>query len=91
MLLVCVVVGGSCCSLFFLGLLMFFFVFFFFKQKTAYEIYQCDWSSDVCSSDLRSAHGPDLRHELRAVAVPDLRCGRGLVRLDDFVDRKSVV
>ena len=27
-------------------------LFFFFKQKTAYEIYQCDWSSDVCSSDL---------------------------------------
>ena len=27
-------------------------VVFFFKQKTAYEIYQCDWSSDVCSSDL---------------------------------------
>ena len=30
-------------------------VFFFFKQKTAYEIYQCDWSSDVCSSDLPRA------------------------------------
>ena len=29
-----------------------FVIFFFFKQKTAYEIYQCDWSSDVCSSDL---------------------------------------
>ena len=29
--------------------------FFFFKQKTAYEIYQCDWSSDVCSSDLKNA------------------------------------
>src|SRR5213596_1921065 len=27
--------------------------FFFFKQKTAYEIRPCDWSSDVCSSDLR--------------------------------------
>ena len=27
-------------------------VFFFVKQKTAYEIYKCDWSSDVCSSDL---------------------------------------
>src|ERR1044072_3415669 len=26
--------------------------FSFCKQKTAYEIYQCDWSSDVCSSDL---------------------------------------
>ena len=30
----------------------FFFFFFFFKQKTAYEIKECDWSSDVCSSDL---------------------------------------
>ena len=29
--------------------------FFFFKQKTAYEIDQCDWSSDVCSSDLACA------------------------------------
>src|ERR1051326_1868315 len=27
-------------------------VLFFFKQKTAYEIKECDWSSDVCSSDL---------------------------------------
>src|SRR5213595_462700 len=26
--------------------------FFFFKQKTAYEITEGDWSSDVCSSDL---------------------------------------
>ena len=25
----------------------------FFKQKTAYEIVIGDWSSDVCSSDLR--------------------------------------
>jgi len=24
----------------------------FFKQKTAYEIVDCDWRSDVCSSDL---------------------------------------
>ena len=27
-------------------------IVFFFKQKTAYEILTCDWSSDVCSSDL---------------------------------------
>ena len=32
------------------------FDIFFFKQKTAYEIYQCDWSSDVCSSDLSVFH-----------------------------------
>ena len=26
------------------------------KQKTAYEISECDWSSDVCSSDLLRPH-----------------------------------
>src|SRR5213595_2798365 len=29
-------------------------LFFFFKQKTAYEITEGDWSSDVCSSDLHA-------------------------------------
>src|SRR3546814_9622973 len=29
------------------------FVFFFFKQNTAYEMRISDWSSDVCSSDLK--------------------------------------
>src|SRR5881296_2655369 len=33
---------------------IFLFFFFFFKQKTAYEMLLCDWSSDVCSSDLSS-------------------------------------
>src|SRR3546814_6190550 len=28
-------------------------VLFFFKQKTAYEMRISDWSSDVCSSDLK--------------------------------------
>src|SRR3546814_8848739 len=34
---------------------------FFFKQKTAYEMRISDWSSDVCSSDLkrRAATGDD--------------------------------
>src|SRR5881397_2469184 len=32
--------------------LLLYLFFFFFKQKTAYEMAQCDWSSDVCSSDL---------------------------------------
>src|SRR3546814_15722137 len=32
-------------------------VVFFFKQKTAYEMRISDWSSDVCSSDLRD-HAP---------------------------------
>src|SRR3546814_8046522 len=47
------------------------FVVFFFKQKTAYEMRISDWSSDVCSSDLRSRLRKDLqRHSApRAVAV----------------------
>src|SRR3546814_8105778 len=31
-------------------------VVFFFKQKTAYEMRISDWSSDVCSSDLRGRY-----------------------------------
>src|SRR3546814_20361282 len=36
-------------------LLLVLLLFFFFKQKTAYEMRISDWSSDVCSSDLRPA------------------------------------
>src|SRR3546814_4999258 len=47
------------------------FLFVFFKQKTAYELRISDWSSDVCSSDLRyPPHA--LGHRL------GLRASRGL-------------
>src|SRR3546814_16478412 len=36
------------------------FMFFFFKQKTAYEMRISDWSSDVCSSDLRDRAAVDV-------------------------------
>src|SRR3546814_15188969 len=36
---------------------------FFFKQKTAYEVRISDWSSDVCSSDLRA------RRRIRAARI----------------------
>src|SRR3546814_8492210 len=39
----------SCSVLF----VCFLFVSFFFKQNAAYELRISDWSSDVCSSDLR--------------------------------------
>src|SRR3546814_3734587 len=46
-------------------IISFLFLFFFFKQKTAYEMRISDWSSDVCSSDLRQVHGHIGRsHEL---------------------------
>src|SRR3546814_4710816 len=34
--------------------------FFFFKQKTAYEMRISDWSSDVCSSDLKRSVGEEM-------------------------------
>src|SRR3546814_2972465 len=39
--------------------------FYFSKQKTAYEMRISDWSSDVCSTDLRIQ--PDVDH----CALPD--------------------
>src|SRR3546814_1339128 len=36
----------------------FIFCVFFFKQKTAYEMRISDWSSDVCSSDLKEFISP---------------------------------
>src|SRR3546814_9018343 len=48
--------------------------FFFFKQKTAYEMRISDWSSDVCSSDLRPGHPQTVAR------LPD---GRLLVGLPD--------
>ena len=51
----------------------FYFFFFFFKQKTAYEIYQCDWSSDVCSSDLYTSNSdPSLSTTLHNSGNPNL-------------------
>src|SRR3546814_18079051 len=50
------------------------FCFFFFKQKTAYEMRISDWSSDVCSSDLRvpftMKHHPDNTTLYRADMMP---------------------
>src|SRR3546814_1783841 len=49
---------------FVLGCIVDIICFCFFKQKTAYEMRISDWSSDVCSSDLRKcvcrAIGPGL-------------------------------
>src|SRR3546814_1266859 len=36
---------------------IFVFLFVFFKQKSAFELRISDWSSDVCSSDLRRNGG----------------------------------
>src|SRR3546814_11268850 len=40
-------------------------LFFLFKKKTAYEMRISDWSSDVCSSDLRAARRRPCRDAAR--------------------------
>ena len=65
--------------------------FFFFKQKTAYEIGTGDWSSDVCSSDLK--HDP-LADEIPVFAIFEANAEQELQEdAADMVDedRKSVV
>src|SRR3546814_3656960 len=52
-------------------------VFFFFKQKTAYEMRISDWSSDVCSSDMRQHHRvAQRRQEHRGAQLDPLRASR---------------
>src|SRR3546814_4040947 len=73
------------------------FCIFFFKQKTAYEMRISDWSSDVCSSDLRPlivdaieearAHG-DLSENAEYHAAKE-RQGQVEATIGDLEDRLS--
>src|SRR3546814_10711127 len=54
---------------------------FFCKQKTAYEMRISDWSSDVCSSDLRRVLGRDDEPEMMPVVLSPLGEGLGIGRL----------
>ena len=56
---------------------------FFYKQKTAYELYQCDWSSDVCSSDLAFAQSGSQAFDFTFATF----IGDGLVEQDVFVEK----
>src|SRR5205085_5719848 len=46
---------------------IFFFLFFFFSSRRRHTRFDCDWSSDVCSSDLGC--------ELGVVVVKHIECG----------------
>src|SRR3546814_20724258 len=70
-------------------------LFFFCKQKTAYEMRISDWSSDVCSSDLREraerrALGKE-RHEREGGvgADRDQRAVREVRELEDPVAERQ--
>src|SRR3546814_14951043 len=65
------------------------YFFFFCKQKTAYEMRISDWSSDVCSSDLRlgrwvpatSAGTTALVWQGRASRSPHRSAGQRIARV----------
>src|SRR2546430_9451855 len=82
-------------------------LFFFFSSRRRHTRFDCDWSSDVCSSDL---HGPSGCGKSTALALAagldepsagEVRAGeRSLQRMSELelaryrageVDRKSVV
>ena len=48
---------------------------FFFKQKTAYEIKECDWSSDVCSSDLMKIFSDEREARLKEFSTVEVSFG----------------
>src|SRR3546814_2977620 len=52
------------------------FCFFFSKHKTVYEVRISDWSSDVCSSDLRPLRPTVAFHEQGHCQEDWRRCGR---------------
>src|SRR2546427_8116408 len=61
---------------------MLLFIFFFFSSRRRHTRFDCDWSSDVCSSDLPLDEGPDglvLQHILVAMEVVH-RVGRALLQ-----------
>src|SRR5438270_7266885 len=43
-------------SILFFCLFFYFFFFFFFSSRRRHTRFDCDWSSDVCSSDLSEEH-----------------------------------
>ena len=65
-------------------------IFFFFKQKTAYEIKECDWSSDVCSSDLFSLNLTNRISEASTVKFKfySKQQGNLIITLDD-IDKRA--
>src|SRR6056300_66064 len=62
---------------------------FFFKQKTAYEISECDWSSDVCYSDLKQKRTRLNSSHIQKSRMPSSARDRKSTRLNSSHIQKS--
>src|SRR2546430_9752798 len=54
---------------------------FFFSSRRRHTRFDCDWSSDVCSSDLCGLRGDEIPTGARILAVVD--CLDGLARSEE--------
>src|SRR5690242_20962818 len=61
---------------FFFVVHFFFFFFFFFSSRRRHTRLTCDWSSDVCSSDLASSRGEAQAPDRRRWRSPQRRQAR---------------
>src|SRR6266567_6978218 len=66
--------------------------FFFFSSRRRHTRFDCDWSSDVCSSDLNTAL-PQVWWGNPGLGFLDNvhRQGAGMVRIDDAVEADAIV
>src|SRR2546430_13494217 len=46
-------------------------IFFFFSSRRRHTRFDCDWSSDVCSSDLRGSNFEALAESVAAGRIPN--------------------
>src|SRR2546430_9125751 len=68
---------------------MFYYLFFFFfSSRRRHTRFDCDWSSDVCSSDLKPAEGL-LPQECRRRWIRNVVDVDATVVVVDDLDRKS--
>src|SRR5689334_24669449 len=84
-----VVITMTICFSCFLSLFVFFLYvlcfFFFFSSRRRHTRWNCDWSSDVCSSDLPRL-GSGVAHRRMLLTVGDRPSRRQLERLSRVLD-----
>src|SRR6266480_346258 len=59
-----------------------YFFFFFFSSRRRHTRLTCDWSSDVCSSDLAAVRADDLRRGQGRLAEPGRDVEHAVARFD---------
>src|SRR5260370_12365077 len=66
--------------------MLYYDMFFFFSSRRRHTRFKCDWSSDVCSSDLARFDPVIVTHEPAAIAGSNLANSSRSWRADEIVD-----